>query len=86
MKVEKNRIYRHFKGDYYIVIDTALNTTDDKTVVIYRELYGNGELFVREIGDFTAEVDRLKYPTATQKHRFELQEIESINPTYKKEG
>ena len=86
MEIKRNRVYKHFKGDYYLVIDTAINTANEQTVVIYRELYGNGELFVREISDFAAPVDKTKYPTATQEYRFELQEIESINPTYKKEG
>ena len=25
MKLEKNRIYKHFKGDCYLVLDTAIN-------------------------------------------------------------
>lgn len=26
MEVEKNRIYRHFKGDYYLVLDVAIHS------------------------------------------------------------
>ena len=79
MEIKKNRVYRHFKGDYYLVIDTAINTNDDKVYVIYRALYGQGELFIREISDFFAPIDKARYSTATQEHRFELQDINSIN-------
>ena len=83
MEVKANRIYRHFKGDNYIVIDTALNNEDGRVYVIYRALYGDGQLFVRPIEDFCARVDRNKYPNATQEYKFELQDITSINPTHK---
>ena len=83
MEIKTGRIYRHFKGDYYIVIDTALNNEDERVYVIYRALYGDGQLFVRPLEDFTARVDRTKYPNATQEYKFELQDINSINPTHK---
>ena len=83
MEIKTGRIYRHFKGDYYIVIDTALNNEDERVYVIYRALYGDGQLFVRPLEDFTARVDRNKYPNATQEYKFELQDINSINPTHK---
>lgn len=83
MEISKGRIYRHFKGDYYLVVDTAINNEDGSTYVVYRALYGDGQLFVRQLDDFTAKVDRNKYPNATQKYKFELQEITSINPTHK---
>jgi hypothetical protein len=83
MKIKTGRIYRHFKGDYYIVIDTALNNEDERVYVIYRALYGDGQLFVRPLEDFTARVDRTKHPNATQEYKFELQDINSINPTHK---
>lgn len=80
MEIIKNRIYKHFKGDYYIVIDTAINNEDAEEYVIYRGLYGNGQLFVRELSDFTAIVDKQKYPNATQEFKFELQDVLSVNP------
>lgn len=72
------RIYKHFKGDYYIVEDVALSSDDGKTVyVIYRKLYGDGGLYIREKSDFLGKVDKVKYPNVEQEYRFELQEIES---------
>lgn len=72
-----NRIYRHFKGDYYIVVDIAKYTETNEDVVIYRKLYDDGSLFVRPLNMFLSEVDQNKYPEVKQKYRFELQEIES---------
>ena len=83
MEVQYNRIYRHFKGDYYLVVDSAINTDNNKIYVIYRSLYDSGELFVRPLDEFLSPVDKIKYPNATQKYRFELQEISSINKTNK---
>ena len=85
MEVIKDRIYQHFKGDCYIVVDTALNNENNEVYVIYRALYGNGELYVRPLADFTAEVDRNKYPNAPQLHKFELRSIPSVNHNFYEE-
>jgi len=73
----KNAIYKHFKGDYYLVIDIVTNSEDNKEYVLYRQLYGECKLFVRPLEMFLSEVDHTKYPDVKQKYRFELQEIES---------
>ena len=75
--VEKNRVYRHFKGDYYLVVDVARHGETGEELVVYRMLYGDGGLWVRPKADFLSEVDRAKYPDCTQQYRFELQEIAS---------
>lgn len=72
-------VYKHFKGDYYLVEDIAISSEDNKTVfVVYRQLYGDGHLYIRELGEFLSDVDRKKYPDVKQKKRFELQEIKSV--------
>ena len=73
-----HRVYRHFKGDYYLVEDVARHSETDEELVIYRKLYDDGSLWARPKEMFLAEVDREKYPGATQRYRFELQDIPSV--------
>ena len=32
-------IYKHFKGDLYLVEDIAIDSETDRTMVVYRALY-----------------------------------------------
>ena len=76
-EIQLKRIYRHFKGDYYLVEDLAHDSESGETFVIYRKLYGDCGLWIRPLSMFLSPVDREKYPDATQAHRFELQDIPS---------
>ena len=77
-------IYKHFKGDYYLVEDIASDSETKEPMVIYRHLYDDGSLCVRPLKMFLSEVDHEKYPNEKQKYRFELQEIKKRNVNYKK--
>ena len=69
-KIKTNAIYKHFKGDLYIVEDIALNSENDEKMVVYRALYGDCTLYVRPYDMFASEVDHKKYPNVKQKYRF----------------
>lgn len=76
-KIKKHGIYRHFKGKYYLVEDVAYDSETMKEVVIYRQLYGKHDLFIRDLEMFLSEVDRKKYVEVTQTYRFE--EVEEFH-------
>lgn len=66
-------VYKHFKGDYYLVEDIAKDSETKGEMVLYRRLYEDGGLLVRPKEMFLSEVDHEKYPDVKQKYRFELQ-------------
>ena len=77
-EIRIGRIYRHYKGDYYIVEGNANDSETSAPFVIYRKLYGDGGLWIRPLEMFLSKVDKEKYPDAAQEYRFELQEIASV--------
>ena len=79
-----NGIYKHFKGDYYLVVDVANDSETKEKFVVYRRIYGDGSLWIRPMEMFLSEVDHEKYPNVEQKYRFELQNIESVAKNFNK--
>ena len=64
---ETNKVYRHFKGNYYYVMDIAENTETNELMVIYHALYNDHLTYVRPFAIFVEELDN----NFSQRHRFE---------------
>ena len=74
MEVKIKGVYKHFKGNKYIVEDIAINSETLEKMVIYRALYGDNTLYVRPYEMFVEKVNK-----NGQEYRFELQDIKSVN-------
>lgn len=78
MEVKLKAVYKHFKGDYYLVEDIATHSETNEKLVIYRALYGSNDLYARPYEMFIEKVDKEKYPNVKQEYRFELQECKIL--------
>lgn len=78
LTVLKGTMFRHFKGDLYLLLDIAEHTETGEKMVIYKALYGPCKVYARPIDMFLSLVDREKHPDAVQKYRFEPVMMESV--------
>lgn len=67
----KGFIFRHFKGDLYLLVDFAKHTETGEQMAIYKALYGDCGLYVRPYAMFVEEVPVGKENPTGQKYRFE---------------
>ena len=79
--IAAGKIYRHFKGNYYRVMCLALDTETHQMMCVYQRLdvaEGRQDPYIccRPLSMFSSEVDKEKYPMATQKWRF--QRVEAV--------
>lgn len=49
--------YRHYKGNFYRLIDIALHSETEEEMVVYRPLYGEGRLWVRPKTMFFEDIE-----------------------------
>ena len=72
-------LYKHFKGNLYQILTIAKDSEDGSLKVVYQALYGNYEVYVRDLSMFMSPVDRAKYPEVTQEYRFERVNVKQVN-------
>lgn len=77
-EIKINAVYKHFKGDRYLVVDVAIDSETKEKFVVYRALYGEHLLYIRPLEMFLSEVDHEKYSNVEQKYRFEEEVIDSV--------
>ena len=75
-EIKLNTIYRHFKGDKYLVMDVVIHSETKEKLVLYKALYGDCLTYVRPLDMFLSEAPHEKYPNVKQKYRFEELEEE----------
>ena len=73
-EIRPGQRYRHFKGKFYEVMAIATHSETGEKQVVYRALYGDGDVYVRPYDMFAGPVDHEKYPSVKQNWRFELVE------------
>lgn len=73
-QIEVGRVYRHFKGNNYLVLDIALHSETGERYVVYKALYGDCKTYIRPYDMFASGVDHEKYPDVEQEFRFQLVE------------
>ena len=73
-----NALYRHFKGDYYLVEKVATNESDGKPLVVYTSTT-SGNTYIRPYEDFFSDVSNREDNVTHQLYRFEpAKEIKGI--------
>ena len=74
----KGKIFRHFKGDLYLLEDFVMHSETQETMVLYRALYGTCGLYVRPYEMFIEEVPADKINPMNQKYRCEEMDVKSV--------
>ena len=75
-EIQVGKKYRHFKNKEYEVIAIAYDSESNndevlRKMVVYKALYDDGKIWVRDYEMFASKVDREKYPDVEQEYRFE---------------
>ena len=68
-------VWKHYKGNYYEVIDVARHSEDLENLVVYRSLYGEFDLWVRPLDMFLEDIEI----SGVKQPRFEFIENKSAS-------
>ena len=56
--VQTGERYRHFKGNEYEIVAVGRHSETEEDLVVYRALYGSGDVWIRPLAMFTDTVER----------------------------
>ena len=72
-ELEIGKVYRHFKGNYYLIVDIAIHSETREEYVVYKSLYESSKTYIRPLEMFLDKIDINKTGNTTgQEYRFEL--------------
>lgn len=74
----KGKVYQHFKGNKYIILDIATNSETMEKMVIYRALYEDNKLWVRPLDMFSSQISDERKKEYAFDYRFQEIEIKKI--------
>lgn len=70
-EIKVGRVYRHFKGNYYLVLSIAIHSETKEKLVIYQRV-NEQPVYARPYDMFNSPVDKDKYPEVKQVKRFQI--------------
>lgn len=53
----KKGVYKHYKGNFYLLEDVALHSETEEAFAIYRPMYGERALWIRPLSMFIESVE-----------------------------
>lgn len=71
-------IYRHYKGDHYLVLFICLHSETNEELVIYQKLYGDFKVYARPLSMFTEQIEYNGNMQPRFKYVAESNEIEKL--------
>lgn len=69
--IKVGQIYRHFKGNRYLVLCIAMHTETNEDMVVYQDVSDSNKVYARPYDMFSSFCDKEKYPEVSQVYRFE---------------
>jgi hypothetical protein len=69
--VKIGQVYKHFKGNCYIIENLAIDSDTLKFIVVYRALYGCNDVWTKKLSNFLEELPKEKQIEFGQIYKYE---------------